>query len=155
MWAVIFIVDTKSSQTRMYLKYSQQNTKYLLQTFKYKYLKTEAFVFNAAKYKIIFVFLTSSLGFDFACYNGERQVEWSRVYTFTGLDYWAGTLYWTDIFLVFTHVVDGLIGFHWLQGACSPSLNGEHIKQFIKQKQSSQDFSTSIACTYKHCTCIV
>ena len=34
--------------------------------------------------------------------------------------------------------------FRWLQGTCSPSLNGEH-KQFIKQKQSSKDFSTSIA----------
>ena len=36
------------------------------------------------------------------------------VYTFTGLDYWTGTLDWTDIFLVFTHVVVGLIDFHWL-----------------------------------------
>ena len=145
MWVVIIIVDTKSSQSHMYLKYLQQNTKYniLLQTFKYKYLKTEAFVFNAAKYKINFVFLTSSLGFDFACYNEERQVEWSRVYTFTGLDYW------TDIFLVFFTCCGS---FHWLQGACSPSPNGEH-KKFIKQKQSCKDFSTSIALT--HYACIV
>ena len=41
----------------------------------------------------------------------------------------------------------GLIGFHWIQGACSPSPNGEH-KQFIKQKQSCKDFSTSIALTH-------
>jgi len=41
----------------------------------------------------------------------------------------------------------GLFGFRWLQGACGPSLNDEH-KQFIKQKQSSKDFSTSIALTH-------
>ena len=61
--------------------------------------------------------------------------------TFTGLDYWTNT------FLVFTNVMVGLIGFRWLQGACGPSLNDEH-KQFIKQKQSSKDFSTSIALTH-------
>jgi len=43
----------------------------------------------------------------------------------------------------------GLIGFRWLQGACGPSLNGEH-EQFIKQIKviSSKDFSTSIALTH-------
>ena len=46
----------------------------LLQNFKYKYMKIEAFAFNAAKYKIIFVYLTPNLGFDFACYNGERKI---------------------------------------------------------------------------------
>jgi len=43
--------------------------------------------------------------------NGIVQLQLllkKRVYTFTGLDYW------TDIFLVFTHVVVGLIDFHWL-----------------------------------------
>jgi len=51
------------------------------------------------------------------------------------------------MFLVFTHAMVGLIGFHWLQGACGPSLNGEY-EQFIKQKQSSKDCSTSIALTH-------
>ena len=63
------------------------------------------------------------------------------------LDWNTGLDYWTDTFLAFTHVMVGLIGFRWLQGACGPSLNGEH-KQFIKQKQSSKDFSTSIALTH-------
>jgi len=52
----------------------------------------------------------------------------------TGLLNWnTGLEYWTDTFLVFTHVMVGLIGFRWLQGVCGLSLNGEH-KQFIKQK---------------------
>ena len=63
------------------------------------------------------------------------------------LDWTAGLEHWTDTFLAFTHVVVGLFGFRWLQGACGPSLNDDH-KQFIKQKQSSKDFSTSIALTH-------
>jgi len=72
------------------------------------------------------------------------------VYLFTGLDYWTGLLdwttgldywtglldwttgldYWTDIFLVFTHVVVGLIDSCWLQAFrehAAHHLNGKYI----------------------------
>jgi len=45
------------------------------------------------------------------------------MYTFTGLDYW------TDIFLVFMHVVVALIDPYWStespQGTYNPSINGK------------------------------
>jgi len=40
-------------------------------------------------------------------------INW--VYPFTGLNRNTGLDYWTDMFLVFTHVVVGLIESHWLR----------------------------------------
>jgi len=44
-----------------------------------------------------------------------HQQKWGVYIHWTGLLDWnTGLDYWTDIFLVFTHVVVGLIDFHWL-----------------------------------------